>query len=134
MSRLAQLMRNYGVESEGDAELLAESGVVADPSEELAETEALAEVEQSEQLSEQLETLAEHTEDAPDEVSVEHFHWVFDTLLKNAGFRKPKALGLENFNNSDSGKVMLARSIRRYNKQLRTNIKTARANIQKQFG
>lgn len=133
MSRLNKLMQTYGMEAESEEALLHESGVT-DP-EALAAAQAedaveyehptLDSVRDAQELSEDLGELETIVESAPEEASVEHYHWMMDKLLAKADMPKAKALSLENFTGSASGKILLARNLSNYNGLLKSKIALA---------
>lgn len=132
MSRLSNMMKRYGIEDSEDlvAHHLADDGNTIEPTEGdvvvepavVSEDEVHAEIEEATETAEQLDQLADYTEDAPEEVSVEQYHFMFSTIMKNANLKMPKALGLESFTNSDSGKLILARSIRAQSARIKERV------------
>lgn len=119
--KLSQLVKSISLEEVSADYVDAPVDAEVEPETEWAETEyeTLDEVRESETLSDQLETLSEHVEEAPEEASLEHYHWMMSTLLANAKMPTTKGVALENFTNSDSGKTLLSRSIKKYNSNLK---------------
>lgn len=131
MSRLGKLIETFGLESE-EAEIEVPSQAPVEDALETQEQEN-GEIEQSEVLADQLDVLADNAEAAPDSVALEHYHWMFETLLKNAGLGRPKSVALENFTNTGSGLVLLSRGIRDFNRKLRVSIATAKKAYKKKY-
>lgn len=131
MSRLSNMMKRYGIEDsevldipvDGEADVVVptEGDVVVEPAV-VDEADVHAEIEEATETAEQLDQLADYTEAAPEEVSVEQYHFMFSTIMKNAKLKMPKALGLESFTNSDSGKLILARSIRAQSARIKERV------------
>ncbi len=131
MSRLSNMMKRYGIEDsevldipvagETDVVVPTEGDVVVEPAV-VEEADVHAEIEEATETAEQLDQLADYTEAAPAEVSVEQYHFMFSTIMKNAKLKMPKALGLESFTNTDSGKLILARSIRAQSARIKERV------------
>lgn len=127
--RLSQLVKTLSLESEEMQDVPMEQEGLDVPEEqaefEQAEHENLDEVRESETLSDQLDTLSGQVEEAPEGAALEHYHWMMSTLLANARMPTTKSVALENFTNSDSGKTLLSRSIKKYNGNLKRVIALA---------
>lgn len=132
MSRLSNMLKRYGIEDSEDPVVdhsvdgddviePTEDDVVVEPAV-IDEDEVNAEIEEATETAEQLDQLADYTEAAPEEVSVEQYHFMFSTIMKYAKLKMPKALGLESFTNSDSGKLILARSIRAQSTRIKERV------------
>ena len=127
--RLSQLVKTLSLESEEmqDVPMEQEGLDVPEEQEEFEQTqhENLDEVRESETLSDQLDTLSGQVEEAPEGAALEHYHWMMSTLLSNAKMPTTKSVALENFTNSDSGKTLLAKGIKGYNRNLKRAISVA---------